>query len=97
MDRIDRNAYLPLMVTIWPCAYAVDGGNLVVLLARFVIVSVVAVPLAGVKVRVTVLGSMPTAAFLITVVMSPMLTRQVFGDAQSFPCMAAYRVPSRTP
>ena len=48
-------------------------------------VSLEADPLAGVRVMVVVLGGSPTPAALITEVIWPMVTWQVFGDAQPFP------------
>jgi len=53
-------------------------------------------PLAGVKVTTVVLGGSPAPALLITVVIWPMVTWQVFGEAQPLPWTAAYRTPSRT-
>ena len=59
-------------------------------------VSLDADPFAGVKVTVVVSAGSPAPAVRITEVIWPMVTWQVFGEAQPFPCTLAYRTPSRT-
>src|SRR5690242_19406059 len=83
------NWYNAEILTICPGVLALEGGQIVAFVSWLAMVALEGDPAAGVNVRVIVYVSRPTPAFLMTVVMPPMVTWQEFGDAQPFPCMLA--------
>jgi hypothetical protein len=86
----DLNWYLAEIDRIMPGELAMVGGHVPLLVMHVASVQVVAVPVLGVKVRVSLLVSRPVPAAWMTVAICPSVTVQELGDvAQSEPCTIA--------